>query len=48
MTRQTTRREFVRSAATVGAALGFLPGLPAVSAAEARWDPAIVQFDPQI
>jgi hypothetical protein len=50
MTSTSSRREFVRSATTVGAAmgvgnLGFLARLRPLSAAETEWDPDIVQFD---
>ncbi|MDP3071490.1 MAG: hypothetical protein Q8N18_14460 [Opitutaceae bacterium] len=47
------RRSFIRSAATAGALaglgdLGFLGGLPSISAAEAKPDPRAVQFTPEI
>ena len=47
------RRSFLRSAATAGALaglgdLGFLAGLPRLSAAETKPDPRAVQFTPEI
>src|SRR5438477_4016229 len=48
-----TRRQFLKTAAATGAAVGlgdlsFLSRLPRVSAQEARLDPKIVQFHPDI
>src|SRR5262249_16942193 len=48
-----TRRQFLKTAAATGAAfglgdLGFLSRLPRVSAQEAKLDPKIVQFHPDI
>jgi hypothetical protein len=51
--RPTTRRRFLKSSATAGAALGlgdlgFFSRLPRVSAAEARVNPVVVRFNPEI
>src|SRR3954463_5095613 len=51
--RPTTRRRFLKSSATAGAALGlgdlgFFSRLPRVSAAEARGKPVVVRFNPEI
>ncbi len=49
----TRRRSFLKTAAGSGALaalgdLGFLSGLPSVSAAEAKLPPSMVRFDPEI
>ena len=49
----TRRRSFLKTAAGSGALvalgdLGFLGGLPSVSAAEAKLPPDMVRFDPEI
>jgi hypothetical protein len=53
MSRKSTRRNFLQTTAAGGALLGlgdlaFLSCLPPVSAAEAKLDPQLVQFQPEI
>src|SRR5207237_6760911 len=49
MSASPDRRSFLQASAALGiGGLGFLDGLPPVSAAEARLDPDLVQLDPEI